>query len=158
MSLIWSFSYSGFPSLYYYNYYNLLSIVTTVNTIITHSQNIMETSSLRNLARGFKMADIEAQLTKSLAQTPLSGSLLPPCFQQFWSFQGKSQNYEKIILKTGKPNYEKYESMHWWDIEFIKKYYDLKITPRGLRATQTCKFLEEDLNLQWLIISTKCTL
>lgn len=24
----------------------------------------------------------------------------------------------------------KYESMQWWDIEFAKKYYDLKITPR----------------------------
>lgn len=55
-------------------------------------------------------------------------------------------------------NLPKYESMQWWDIEFANKYYDLIITSRGLSATQTCKFLDEDLNLQWLIISTKCTI
>lgn len=30
--------------------------------------------------------------------------------------------------------------------------------PRGLRATKKFNFLDEDLNLQWLIASTKCTL
>lgn len=45
----------------------------------------------------------------------------------------------------------------WWDIVSLQKYIKVNRAPRGLRITNLCGFLEEDLKDVWLRSSRECS-
>lgn len=48
-------------------------------------------------------------------------------------------------------------NQQWWDKFFLDQYSKYKISPRGLRNTKTCSFLNTSLSQEWDSISEFCT-
>lgn len=57
---------------------------------------------------------------------------------------GQFKKLERLIHST---------NLQWWDKYFLEKYLENRISPRGLRITKTCSFLEPDQLKEWQGIS-----
>lgn len=65
-----------------------------------------------------------------------------------YSLCGKFKHLETIVKHTNE---------QWWDRFFLEKYISTKISPRGLRVTKDCPFLNVTNKKEWETISEFCT-